>query len=80
MIKITSVELNKKYLVIVAVVVLFSGLLVYLLISTGKIKAPLLTQETTEVELRTEYNNPFDKNTQYVNPFEEYKSPLTSLQ
>jgi flagellar basal body-associated protein FliL len=71
---------SKKYVVIVLVVVLVTGVLFYLLASTGQIKTPSLTQQPAEVELRTEYKNPFKKNTQYENPFDEYKNPFNNLQ
>lgn len=66
------------HVLLLVIMLAATALLLYFLVSSGKLNIPGLTKKPN-VELKTEYKNPFDRETQYVNPFQEYKNPFNNI-
>lgn len=68
------------HLLPVIIIILITGILIYVLIQKGILKKPsLFGAKKPTVELKTEYKNPLKKNTQYANPFNDFKNPFNNI-
>ena len=68
------IKRNSILLVILALLIILSGILIFVALNQKK-----TAKIEPTVSLTKDYDNPFDKSTQYVNPFSEYKNPFDSL-